>query len=73
MPTYTVDITISAAELARFYRGDARMVYALSRCGVSLQFPADWLRPYVDHAGIAGCFELATDAQHRLQRLRRLR
>ena len=72
MPTYTVDIVISATELERFYRGTARMVHARSRCGVSLQFPAQWLRPYVGHQGLRGSFVLVTDAAYRLQHFRRL-
>ncbi|MFK7914934.1 MAG: DUF2835 family protein [Pseudomonadales bacterium] len=72
MPTYAIDIVISADELARFYRGSARMVHARSRCGVTLQFPAQWLRPYVSHQGLRGSFELATDHEHRLRHLRPL-
>lgn len=72
MPTYTIDIVIAADELARFYRGSARMVHAHSRCGVRLQFPAQWLRPYVSHQGVSGSFQLVTDPEHRLRSFRPL-
>ncbi|MGI9326528.1 MAG: DUF2835 family protein [Pseudomonadales bacterium] len=72
MPTYTLDLSISDTELARFYGGSARKVLALGRCGTRLQFPAHWLRPFVEHDGVHGSFVLETDADYRMRRFQRL-
>lgn len=72
MPTYTLDLSISETELARYYGGSAQQVLARSRCGTRLQFPAHWLRPFVGHEGVCGCFLLETDNEYRMRRFERL-
>ncbi|MFH1464124.1 MAG: DUF2835 domain-containing protein [Pseudomonadota bacterium] len=65
-------LSISAGELLRYYRGDARAVVAVTDEGVRVQFPAAALRPFVTVEGVHGRFALAFDAQNRMTGLRRL-
>ena len=56
---YIVDLEISAPAMLRYYSGDASDVVAHARGGERVRFPAEILRPFVDHAGGQGrlCLE----------------
>lgn len=56
MQEIILDITIDKEEWLRIYRGEANIVYAISRDGRSVQFPASILSKYVTHNGIDGSF-----------------
>jgi hypothetical protein len=72
MQTFTIDLDISAAELARWYRGSANVVRACSRDGRWLQFPATVLRPFVTRDGIKGTFAVAIDDERKLLGFRKV-
>jgi hypothetical protein len=68
---YRVDLHIPAAELLRYYRGEAATVVAWDACNRRVQFPAAALRPFVSAAGVYGTFVLHVDEHNRLQRIER--
>ncbi|MDX1452249.1 MAG: DUF2835 domain-containing protein [Oleiphilaceae bacterium] len=51
-----VDLNIPKDEWLKIYRGQTNLVYALSRDGRSIQFPANILSPYTTHFGVQGSF-----------------
>ncbi len=69
MRTYTVDLAIPSHELLRYYRGDAGYVFATSREGVDIRFPARWLQAHVGADGVYGTFRFQVDADFRLQQM----
>ncbi|MCZ6644017.1 MAG: DUF2835 domain-containing protein [Gammaproteobacteria bacterium] len=69
---YVVDLEISAQALLRYYSGAASVVIAYARGGERVRFPAEILRPFVDHGGVSGAFALSVDKFHKLQRIERI-
>ncbi|MCY0966505.1 DUF2835 domain-containing protein [Parathalassolituus penaei] len=67
-----LDIYLSAAELQRYYSGDARMVQGRALDGRSVRFPANLLRPMVTREGVNGRFVIEFDAQGKFQSIARL-
>lgn len=67
-----VDITITRDEYLRWYQGAARSVFAVSRDGRKVQFPAQSLQPYVTHTGVKGSFAIHFDDNNRLVRVEKL-
>ncbi len=59
--TVIIDLSISSEEYLKWYRGQARSVSAVSRCGQRVSFPVDSLRPFISHEGVSGSFEIAFD------------
>jgi len=68
----TFSLNISADEYLKSYTGTARSVLAKSEDGRRIRFPAEVLRPFVTHAGIAGRFCIVFDADNRFKRIERL-
>ena len=68
---FIVPLNISADEYQRLYRGTARNVFARDSRGVSIQFPAASLRPFVTRDGIRGIFVISVDEHNRLLDVRR--
>ena len=66
-----VDLAIDARDFKRLYAGTVRDVYAVSRDGLRVRFPARHLRPFVTASGVYGRFELCVDGG-RLAAIRRL-
>ena len=58
MQKITIDLTISADEWLKVYKGTARTVSATSLDGRTMQFPASILLKYVTHFGISGRFDI---------------
>ena len=58
MQQIIVDIHIDKDEWLRIYRGETNLVYAISRDGRSIQFPANILSKYTTHDGIQGSFAI---------------
>lgn len=56
----------------RYYAGEASVVLVRARDGRTVQFPANLLRRFVDHAGVHGSFVLRCDADNRLLSIERL-
>ena len=67
-----VDLSISTEEFVKLYQGAAQNVYAVSRDGRSIRFPANVLRPFVSHDGIRGSFCIYFDHEHKFQSIDRL-
>lgn len=67
-----LDISLSAEEFLRVYRGTANRVLLRSREGKSVSLPAGRLQPFLTHDGIYGSFELAFDSKGKFISLRRL-
>lgn len=55
---YRFSLNLSSDEYLRFYKSQARHVLVQSIEGLTIRFPAEHLRPFVDHDGVHGRFEL---------------
>lgn len=67
MQKILVDLKIDREEWLRLYRGETRTVFARTRDGRSVQFPANILNPYVLHGGIEGSFLIQFDDAGKFQ------
>lgn len=67
------DINIPTEQILAYYRGIARQISVVAHDGRRIEFPADKLRPYMDHWGVRGVFELEFDDNHRFVTLHRIR
>ncbi len=72
MPSSFFNLSISAKEYLRVYRGSARQVVVHGTDGSSLSFPAEHLRGFVSHDGVQGRFELKYDADNKFVSLHKL-
>ena len=72
MPSSFFNLSISAQEYLRVYRGSARQVVVRGGDGASLSFPAEHLRRFVSHDGVQGRFELRYDASNKFVSLEKL-
>lgn len=72
MHEVTFRLQISAAELMRYYRGEAQVVVVQGENGLRLQLPAGVLRPFVGEDGIRGRFVIRYTEGGKLGSLRRL-
>ena len=72
MYTVTFGLRISADEVLRYYRGEARAVVVRADSGLRLQLPASALRPFVTADGVSGRFAMQYGADGKLISLRRL-
>ncbi len=63
---------LPADRYLRYYRGMASNVSVVADDGRRIAFPAAALRPFVTRDGVQGRFELVTDTDHRLLRLKRI-
>jgi len=64
-----VDLRISKDEWLKIYRGQTNLVYAKTRDGRSIQFPANILSRYTTHDGIYGSFAIYFDAAGKFQNI----
>ncbi|WMS87453.1 DUF2835 family protein [Pleionea litopenaei] len=55
---FEIDIQISAAEWEKIYRGYYPYVKCYSTTGTRIWLPVKHLRPYVQHDGVHGRFQL---------------
>ena len=67
-----LDLRISADEYVKMYQGSARAVFAHTREGKKVRFPAKILVPFVQRDGISGTFVIDYDNNNRFQQIRRL-
>lgn len=72
MQTYIVDLRLTREQVLRLYEGSANAVVARDRAGLTVRFPLNALRRFVDGQGINGSFQLAVDGRHRLLGVERL-
>ncbi|MBT8422403.1 MAG: DUF2835 domain-containing protein [Gammaproteobacteria bacterium] len=70
---FVVSLQIPADEFRRLYEGSANTVVSRDQVtGRSVRFPANVLRQFVESGGVFGRFEIETDADNRLQTIRRV-
>ncbi len=69
---YYFSLSISRDDYLRYYQGQAVAVAVTDSQGRSIRFPANALRPHVEHTGIHGSFRLTTDEENRLRTLERI-
>ncbi len=72
MSQLVLDLRISAEEFLKLYQGSAKAVFAYTREGKKVRFPAKILIPFVERDGITGSFVIDYDKQNRFQQIRRL-
>lgn len=53
-----VTLSITPEEYVKAYQGPGKTVHALDSTGRSVRFPANILRPFVEHDGIHGRFRI---------------
>jgi len=66
------DINIPAEEILAYYQGIAKQVSVQAYDGRRIEFPAEKLRPFLEHRGVHGVFELEFDDRHRFVALHRI-
>jgi len=69
MKRYEFQLNISSETYLAYYRGTAKQVVARCFDGVTIQFPASHLQPFVTATGIHGNFVLICDDHHKLTNL----
>lgn len=67
------DINIPTEQILSYYQGIARKISVLAHDGRRIEFPAEKLRPFMDHWGVQGVFELEFDEHHRFVALHRIK
>ena len=67
-----VDLFITKDEWMKIYRGETNIVYAKSRDGRSIQFPANILSKYTTHNGIEGSFVISFNDNGKFQSINKL-
>jgi hypothetical protein len=70
MPMVYLRLALSADDLLRHYRGQAREVLARTHDGRTIRFPSSALREVVTDEGVYGDFALHFDEDHKLLGLR---
>jgi len=67
-----VDLIIQKDEWLKIYQGKAKLVYATSRDGRSIKFPANILSKYTTHNGIEGSFVINFNEDGKFQSINKL-
>ena len=71
MKRFEFQLRISAERYLDYYRGTVRQVVVRCPDGVSIQFPASLLQPFVTSEGVHGSFVLTCDDHNKGADLRR--
>jgi hypothetical protein len=72
MPALEFTLNFAPDDLLRYYRGDARTVFAKLDDGRTVQFPASALSKVVTETGVRGRFRLVFDAENKFKALERV-
>jgi len=72
MQQIIVDLFISREEWLRLYRGETHTVFATSRDGRSIKFPASILTKYTTQNGVNGSFAIQFTDQGKFQSITKL-
>ncbi|MCF8209052.1 MAG: DUF2835 domain-containing protein [Rhodoferax sp.] len=72
MKRFEFRLDISSHRYLNYYRGTVRQVVVGCTSGVSVQFPASFLTPFITTNGIHGDFVLTCDDDFKGSELRRL-
>ena len=67
-----IDLFIEQEEWLKIYRGQTNTVYAVSRDGRSIHFPANILTKYTTHHGVNGSFEISFNDEGKFQSIVKL-
>ena len=73
MIEFEFTLHLSAVEYLQFYEGVAIAIQVRSRCGKTIQFPAEKMREYVLADGVHGTFVIQLDDQNKFLSIKRLR
>lgn len=65
-------LAIAPEAYLQYYRGTAKAVIVRAEDGRKIQFPAEYLKPYVQADGIHGRFRLVFDKSHKFQKLEKI-
>jgi len=66
------NIHLTSEQILAYYQGIARQVSVRAHDGRQVEFPAEKLRPFLNHNGVNGVFELEFDDYHRFVGLHRI-
>jgi len=72
MTEYEFNLYLSAEKYQQFYSGSVKHVVAQDLHGVTVQFPAAILRPFVTANGIEGHFIIRMDKNNKFIDIRRV-
>jgi hypothetical protein len=72
MQQIIVDLFISREEWLKLYRGETHTVFATSRDGRSIKFPANILTKYTTQNGVEGSFVIQFTDEGKFQSITRL-
>lgn len=72
MQRIIIDLHITKEEFLSWYEGSADTVFAYSRDGRSVKFPAKILQPYVTSEGVFGAFEIRFGKDNKFQSIHKL-
>ena len=65
-------LDISANEYLKYYSGRANTVHTLTFEGVSIEFPAINLKPWVTRSGVSGNFMIEFDEDNHLKEIQKI-
>ena len=64
-------MAISAEEASCYYRGTARFVVVTAENGQKLQFPAQYIRPFLNQPGVKGLSSIQFDDDNKFIALKK--
>jgi polygalacturonase len=73
MNTIRFSLRLSDRELMKYYKGRARNVIVEDSKGMTVQFPVNILRPFVQHGGVHGVFEMTVDNHNKFVDIKKIR
>ena len=72
MRSIIVPLRIQPEEFQRLYEGNVKDVSARSIDGLRVRFPANILRPFVNHSGVAGTFAIHFSDDNRFHSIEKI-
>lgn len=72
MTEFEFILHLSAEEYLQYYEGMANSIQVRSRCGKTIQFPAEKMRNFVLKDGVHGTFIIQLDNKNKFLSVRRL-
>ena len=65
-------LTITPEQFQRYYQGKVKWVSVLDTQSRRIEFPIDKIKPFLQHTGIQGLFEMQLTPDNRFVSLKRL-
>jgi|LGOV01.1.fsa_nt_gb hypothetical protein len=72
MIEFEFTLHLTADEYLQFYEGVAKAIQVRSRCGKTIQFPAEKMREFVLQDGVHGTFIIQLDEQNKFLSIKQL-